>query len=56
MRVWALRTFAAVTALFPADSGPGSVGDADVAALQVALRAVGAYLGDVDGLRGPDTE
>jgi peptidoglycan hydrolase-like protein with peptidoglycan-binding domain len=34
----------------------GVVGDADVAALQVALRAAGAYLGDVDGLRGPDTE
>ena len=32
------------------------MGDADVAALQVALRAAGAYLGDVDGLRGPDTE
>jgi peptidoglycan hydrolase-like protein with peptidoglycan-binding domain len=34
----------------------GLVGDADVAALQVALRAAGTYLGDVDGRRGPDTE
>ena len=34
----------------------GVVGDADVAALQVALRAAGAYLGDVDGRRGADTE
>ena len=32
-----------------------AAGYADVAALQVALRAAGAYSGDVDGLRGPRT-
>lgn len=32
-----------------------AAGHPDVAALQVALRAVGAYSGDVDGLRGPRT-
>ena len=31
----------------------GAAGDADVAALQVALRAAGAYSGTVDGWRGP---
>lgn len=31
------------------------VGDADVAALQVALRAAGTYAGTVDGLAGPET-
>lgn len=30
-------------------------GDPNIAALQVALRAAGAYLGDVDGVRGPAT-
>ena len=30
-------------------------GDPKTAALQVALRAAGAYLGDVDGIRGPAT-
>ena len=55
--MWAtICTFAAATALFPAAAAPAVVGNADVAALQVALRAVGAYLGDVDGQRGPDTE
>jgi murein DD-endopeptidase MepM/ murein hydrolase activator NlpD len=32
------------------------VGDSDVAALQVALRAAGTYFGTVDGQRGPNTE
>jgi len=32
-----------------------ATGGADTAALQVALRAAGAYLGDVDGIRGPGT-
>jgi peptidoglycan hydrolase-like protein with peptidoglycan-binding domain len=57
MRVFvAICTFCALTALFPASAAPAAVGDADTAALQVALRAAGAYLGTVDGLRGPDTE
>src|SRR4051794_11362393 len=43
---------AAVLAPAPARAG----GSADVAALQVALRARGAYAGDVDGVRGPATE
>jgi murein DD-endopeptidase MepM/ murein hydrolase activator NlpD len=38
-------------------AGPAAAaGRADVAALQVALRSHGLYSGDVDGLRGPDTE
>ena len=49
-------TFCALTALFPAPAAATAVGDADTAALQVALRAAGAYLGTIDGLRGPDTE
>src|SRR4051794_17554973 len=39
-------------ALAPASAAAGS---ADVAALQVALYARGAYRGDVDGVRGPGT-
>ena len=52
----AICTFCALTATFPAPAAPAAVGDADTAALQVALRAAGAYLGTIDGLRGPDTE
>jgi murein DD-endopeptidase MepM/ murein hydrolase activator NlpD len=37
-------------------AGRAAAGTADVAALQVALRSHGLYSGDVDGLRGPDTE
>ena len=33
-----------------------AAGSADVAALQVALRNLGLYSGDVDGLRGPGTQ
>lgn len=52
----AICAFGALTALVPASVGAAAVGDADTAALQVALRAAGTYLGTVDGLRGPDTE
>ena len=52
----AICTFCALTATFPAPAAPAAVGDADTAALQVALRAAGAYLGTIDGLRGPDTD
>jgi peptidoglycan hydrolase-like protein with peptidoglycan-binding domain len=52
MRRFALLTSAAALLL----AGQASAaGHADVAALQVALRAVGAYSGDVDGIRGPRT-
>lgn len=60
MRVLAaICTFGALTALAPAAStaAPGGVvGDSDVAALQVALRAAGTYVGTVDGQPGPNTE
>jgi peptidoglycan hydrolase-like protein with peptidoglycan-binding domain len=39
----------------PASGLPAAAGSADVAALQVALRAAGAYAGPVDGWRGPET-
>ncbi|MEA2154857.1 MAG: hypothetical protein QOE11_997 [Solirubrobacteraceae bacterium] len=46
---------AALICLFPMAAAAGASGLADVAALQVALRAAGAYGGDVDGIRGPAT-
>ena len=52
----AICTFGALTAIVPASASAAAVGEADTAALQVALRAAGTYLGTVDGLRGPDTE
>jgi peptidoglycan hydrolase-like protein with peptidoglycan-binding domain len=52
----AICAFGALTGLVPASASAAAVGDADTAALQVALRAAGTYLGTVDGLRGPDTE
>ena len=42
--------------LLPASGRPGAAGSADIAALQVALRAADAYAGAVDGWRGPETE
>ncbi len=42
--------------LLPASAPTAGAGDADVAALQVALRASAAYVGPVDGWRGPDTD
>ena len=45
----------ALAALLVAPSRACAAGDADVAALQVALRAVGTYAGTVDGISGPGT-
>jgi len=42
--------------LLPASAPPAGAGDADAAALQVALRASAAYVGPVDGWRGPETD
>jgi murein DD-endopeptidase MepM/ murein hydrolase activator NlpD len=42
-------------ALLPVAAAPAS-GRAEVAALQVALRAAGVYGGDVDGIAGPGTK
>lgn len=57
MRVLAaICTFGALTALLPASATSAAGGDSDTAALQVALRAAGTYLGTVDGLPGPNTE
>jgi murein DD-endopeptidase MepM/ murein hydrolase activator NlpD len=41
--------------LCPATAAAGARPRADVAALQVALRAAGVYAGTVDGIRGPAT-
>jgi murein DD-endopeptidase MepM/ murein hydrolase activator NlpD len=48
-------TAVAALALALALPAPARAGNANVAALQVALRALGLYAGDVDGLRGPAT-
>lgn len=53
-RAVALILLLALAWAFP--SAAGAVGDADVAALQVALRARGLYAGSVDGTMGPGTE
>ena len=45
----------ALVALVAAPSPALAAGDADVAALQVALRGVGLYGGTIDGVRGPGT-
>jgi peptidoglycan hydrolase-like protein with peptidoglycan-binding domain len=45
----------ALAALLGTPSSAYAAGDADVAALQVALRAVGVYGGTVDGTSGPGT-
>jgi peptidoglycan hydrolase-like protein with peptidoglycan-binding domain len=42
-------------ALLIAPAGAAAAGNADTAALQVALRAVGTYAGTVDGVAGPGT-
>ena len=42
-------------ALALAAPAAGAASDARIAALQVALRAKGTYLGTVDGVRGPQT-
>jgi murein DD-endopeptidase MepM/ murein hydrolase activator NlpD len=46
---------AASICLGPAAAAAGAAGQANVAALQVALRAQGVYAGSVDGVRGPGT-
>jgi peptidoglycan hydrolase-like protein with peptidoglycan-binding domain len=57
MRVLAVATTAGALAAFVATpAAAAGAGRADVAALQVALRAAGTYTGTVDGWRGPDTE
>jgi peptidoglycan hydrolase-like protein with peptidoglycan-binding domain len=45
----------AIVALAAAPSQAHSAGDANVAALQVALRGVGLYGGTIDGVKGPGT-
>jgi peptidoglycan hydrolase-like protein with peptidoglycan-binding domain len=45
----------ALAALFFAPPGARAAGNPDVAALQVALRAVGLYGGTIDGVAGPAT-
>ena len=42
--------------LLPSSGQPAGAGNADIAALQVALRAADAYVGPVDGWRGPETD
>jgi murein DD-endopeptidase MepM/ murein hydrolase activator NlpD len=44
-----------LAALLYAPAGAGAAGNADVAALQVALRAVGLYGGTIDGIAGSAT-
>lgn len=46
---------AAAVCLWPAVATAGAAARANVAALQVALRAAGAYAGSVDGIAGPGT-
>lgn len=53
--VAAIAIAIAVLALAPAALA-ASRGDADIAALQVGLRARGLYVGPTDGLRGPMTD
>jgi murein DD-endopeptidase MepM/ murein hydrolase activator NlpD len=50
-------TFAslALVCTFAGTAAAGTMGDPDVAALQVALRARGLYLADIDGWYGPKT-
>jgi peptidoglycan hydrolase-like protein with peptidoglycan-binding domain len=57
MRVLAaIITIGALAAPAATPAAATGAGDADVAALQVALRAAGAYSGTVDGWRGQETE
>ena len=42
--------------LLPSSGRPAGAGNPDIAALQVALRAADAYVGPVDGWRGPETD
>ena len=51
-----LSTVGALAALGATPAAAAGAGDADVAALQVALRATGTYLGTVDGRLGPETK
>jgi murein DD-endopeptidase MepM/ murein hydrolase activator NlpD len=51
----ALLTTALALSLIGSPATAHARGSAQIAALQVALRAAGAYLGDVDGIRGPGT-
>src|SRR5438034_3912655 len=46
----------ATTALLAAPAGAAAAGNADVAALQVALRAAGLYSGTIDGVEGAGTQ
>jgi murein DD-endopeptidase MepM/ murein hydrolase activator NlpD len=55
MRSWAGAAAIAAAALILLSAAPASAGSADVAALQVALRAVHVYGGPIDGLAGPGT-
>src|SRR5215208_205756 len=56
IRAIALTCAVATLALAAAPPTPASAGRADVASLQVALRAVGLYRGSVDGISGPWTK
>ena len=55
MRAALVGLVAAAAFLVPLPAQASTRGDADVAALQVGLRALGLYRGDVDGLAGPET-
>jgi hypothetical protein len=46
---------AALALALPAPAAAATPGDADVAALQVGLHALGLYNGDIDGFGGPET-
>jgi murein DD-endopeptidase MepM/ murein hydrolase activator NlpD len=55
MRAALAGAAAAVALLLPTPAPAASPGDADVAALQVGLRALAFYRGDIDGLVGAET-
>jgi murein DD-endopeptidase MepM/ murein hydrolase activator NlpD len=55
MRAGLVGFLAALALLFPVSAPGATPGDADAAALQVGLRALGLYQGDVDGLVGDQT-
>jgi murein DD-endopeptidase MepM/ murein hydrolase activator NlpD len=55
MRAFIIAFAAALALAFPAASPAATMGDPDVAALQVGLTALGLYHGDIDGLVGNET-
>jgi peptidoglycan hydrolase-like protein with peptidoglycan-binding domain len=55
MRLLLLGSIVAVTLCVPLSTPAATLGDAEVAALQSGLRALGLYPGDIDGLAGDQT-